>query len=73
MLIEPGNIAELTEALSWIHSRAEDERSQLSRNARNKVEQYAGISSVVDQLLNVYSFTEPGAVGHESNEVLPSS
>lgn len=56
LLIEPGNVAELTAALEWIYSRSEQERLLLSQNARDRVVQYAGIDSVVDQLLEVYSF-----------------
>lgn len=57
VLIEPGNVNELTAALEWVYSRSEQESQELSQNARNKVLQYAGIDSVVDQLLQVYSFT----------------
>ncbi len=58
VLIEPGSITELTAALEWIYSRSEQERSQLSQNARDRVVEYAGIESVVDQLLQVYSFAD---------------
>lgn len=73
VLIEPGNIAELTAALEWIYSRSAQESLALSLNARNSVVQYAGIDSVVDQLLKVYSFTTKDASISAVEEAVSSS
>ncbi|MFK7730991.1 MAG: glycosyltransferase family 4 protein [Pseudomonadales bacterium] len=73
LLIEPGNVDELTAALEWMHSRSEQESSQLSVNARNKVVEYAGIDSVVDQLLQVYSFATENTLNPGVNDAVSRS